>query len=225
MSEESLVVSTVSRALALGTPLLWGALGEIYAERAGVLNLGVEGMMSLGAFSAFAVTFMTGQPWLGLLAAAVVGSLAALCHAFVCITLRANQYISGLALTMTGLGVSGLLGRGWEGVPLATPLADVTVPGLAALPWLGPALFVGQSAMTYLGLLLAVVLWMGLYHSRWGMVLRAVGESPEAADAYGVRVALCRYTAVMFGGALAGVAGGFLSVAYRPAWTDRKSVV
>lgn len=104
MSEESLVVSTVSRALALGTPLLWGALGEIYAERAGVLNLGVEGMMSLGAFSAFAVTFMTGQPWLGLLAAAVVGSLAALCHAFVCITLRANQYISGLALTMTGLG-------------------------------------------------------------------------------------------------------------------------
>jgi general nucleoside transport system permease protein len=223
MTEESWVVSTASRALALGTPLLWGALGEIYAERAGVLNLGVEGMISLGALSAFAVAYTTGQPWLGLLAATAVGSLAALCHAFVCITLRANQYVSGLALTMTGLGLSGLLGRGWEGRPLHAPLADITVPGLSALPWLGPALFVGHSALTYMGLLLAIILWLGLYHSRWGMILRAVGEAPAAADAQGVRVVLSRYVAVIFGGALAGVAGGFLSVAYRPAWTEGMS--
>ncbi len=145
MHEASWPISTISRALAFGTPLLWSALGEIYAERSGVINLGVEGMMILGAFVAFAVAYTTGHPTLGLLAAAAVGGLAALLHAFVVITLRANQYVSGLALTMLGLGLAGLLGRGWEGVPLRTPLHDVSVPGLSRLPVLGAALFTQQS--------------------------------------------------------------------------------
>jgi ABC-type uncharacterized transport system permease subunit len=195
------VLSVLARGMAFGTPLLWGALGEIYAERAGVVNLGVEGMMVLGAFVAFATAQITGHPVLGLVAAAGAGGVAALLHGFVSVTLRANQYVSGLALTMLGLGLTGLLGRGWEGFPLEHPL-----PELSVLP--------------PLGVLAAVLLWALLYHTRWGIVLRTVGESPAAADAQGVPVEAVRYLAVVFGGVMAGIAGGFLSVAYRPAWTE-----
>ena len=198
---EEWVLSTFIRGLALGTPLLWAALGEIYAERSGVVNLGVEGMMILGAFSAFALAQTTANPLLGLLIAAGAGAAAALLHAFVTITLRANQYVSGLALTMLGLGLSALLGRRWEGLPLLDTLPEV-------------------SAFTYLSLLLAVLLWFVLYHTRWGIVIRSAGEAPAAVDTLGVNVALVRYLAVIFGGALAGVGGGFLSVAYRPSWTE-----
>jgi simple sugar transport system permease protein len=220
MPEESWFISLVSRALAFGTPLLWAALGEIYAERAGVINLGVEGMMILGALSAFAVAQITGVPLLGVGMAAVAAGLAALLHAFVCITLRANQYISGLALTMLGLGLAGLLGRGWEGRPLLTPLADVALPWLSTWPIIGPAVFAGHSLLTYGALLLAVVLWFVLRHTRWGLLIRSVGEAPAAADALGVSVPLVRYVSVVFGGVTAGIAGAFLSVAYLPAWTE-----
>lgn len=192
---------TLVRGLAFGTPLLLGTLGELLAERAGVVNLGVEGMMILGALFAFVAAQLTGQPLVGLLAAMGVGALAALIHAVVVVTLRANQYVSGLALTMLGLGLAGLLGRGWEGIPLDHPLPEISV-------------------LPPLGLVLAVVLWMGLYHTRWGIALRMTGESPAAADALGVNVSLVRYLAVVAGGALAGIAGGFLSVAYRPSWTE-----
>jgi len=195
------VVNTVIRAMALGSPLLWAALGEVYAERSGVVNLGVEGMMILGAFLAFAVAQTTGNPGLGLVAAAGIGGAAALIHAFMAVTLRANQYVSGLALTMLGLGLSALLGRRWEGLPLLNSLPEIS--------WL-----------TYAGVALAVGLWFVLYHTRWGVALRSAGEAPAAADALGVNVYLVRYLAVVFGGALAGVAGGFLSVAYRPSWTE-----
>jgi simple sugar transport system permease protein len=201
MGDGGWIATTVGRALALGTPILWGALGEIYAERAGVVNLGVEGMMILGAFFAFAAAQGTGNPALALVIAAGIGGLAALLHAFVSVTLRANQYVSGLALTMLGLGLAGLLGRGYEGTPLLNTLPEV-------------------STLTYLGLGLAGLMWFVLYHTRWGIVLRSVGEMPAAADALGVNVALVRYLAVVVGGLLAGVAGGFLSVAYRPAWTE-----
>jgi simple sugar transport system permease protein len=194
------MLGALIRGTAFGTPLLWGALGEIYAERAGVVNLGVEGMMILGAFAAFATTQFTGYPILGLVAAGAIGSAAALLHAVTSITLRANQYVSGLALTMFGLGLAGVLGRGWEGVPLEHSLSEF--------------------ALAPLGVALAVVLWAVLYHTRWGIILRTAGESPAAADAMGVNVSLVRYLAVIFGGLLAGVAGGFLSVAYRPSWTE-----
>ncbi|MGC9530559.1 MAG: ABC transporter permease [Candidatus Bipolaricaulaceae bacterium] len=220
MDWQEWLIGIVGRALAFGTPLLWGTLGEVYAERSGVVNLGVEGMMILGAFSAFAVAQSTGHPGLGVLVAAVVGGAAALIHAFLTVTLRANQYVSGLALTMFGLGLAGLLGRGWEGVPLQQPLPQVSVPVLADIPLLGPMLFRNHSILTYLGIALAAALWLVLYRTRWGVAIRSVGESPSSADALGVNVYLVRYACVMFGGVLAGVAGAFLSVDYRPAWTE-----
>jgi ABC-type uncharacterized transport system permease subunit len=219
MNEANWMLSTLSRAATFGTPLLWASLGEICAERSGVINLGIEGMMSLGAFAAFAVAYTTGMPLLGVFAAAMVGGIAALLHAGVTITLRANQYVSGLALTMLGLGLAGLLGRGWEGRPLRDALPDLTLPGLAHIPFLGPALFTHQSLLTYLGFLMAVLLWLVLAHTRWGIVIRSVGEAPAAADALGLPVFLTRYLCVVFGGMLAGVAGSFLSVSYLPAWT------
>ncbi len=219
MNEESWVLSTLSRAAAFGTPLLWASLGEICAERSGVINLGVEGMMILGAFAAFAVAYTTGSPVLGILVAAIVGGIAALLHATVTITLRANQYVSGLALTMFGLGLAGLLGRGWEGRPLFNPLPDMTLPGLSHLPILGPALFTNQSMLTYLGLFMAIVLWFVFAHTYWGIVIRSVGEAPAAVDTLGLPVTLIRYLCAVFGGMLAGVAGSFLSVSYLPAWT------
>lgn len=195
------IVTTITRAVAVSTPLLWAAVGEIYAERSGVVNLGVEGMMILGAFVAFAVAQTVGDPSLGLAAAAVVGGLAALLHAFMSVTLRANQYVSGLALAMFGLGLAGVLGRRWEGLPLLNTLPEISV-------------------LTYLGLLFVVALWFVLYHTRLGIIIRSTGESPAAADALGVNVYLVRYLSVVFGGLLAGVAGGYLSVAYRPSWTE-----
>lgn len=195
------ILTATVRALVVSTPLLWASLGEIYAERSGVINLGVEGMMILGALSGFVVAHVTGHPMAGLVAAAAAGGLAALLHAFVSVTLRANQYVSGLALTMLGLGLAGVLGRGWEGIPLLHTLPEI-------------------SGLTYLGLLLAVGLWLVLHHTRLGMVIRSSGESPASAEAMGVNVYLIRYLCVVFGGVLAGVAGGFLSVAYRPSWTE-----
>jgi simple sugar transport system permease protein len=217
---QSWVIGIVGRALAFGTPLLWATLGEVYAERSGVVNLGVEGMMILGAFSGFAAAHLTGHPGVGILVGAAVGGAAALLHAFLSVTLRANQYVSGLALTMFGLGLAGLLGRGWEGIALRRVLPEVTVPGLSAIPLLGPMLFQGQTVLTYAGLLLAALLWIVLWKTRWGVVVRSVGESPATADAMGIRVFRVRYLAVLFGGVLAGVAGAYLSVAYRPAWTE-----
>ncbi|MFH1610192.1 MAG: ABC transporter permease [Candidatus Bipolaricaulota bacterium] len=220
MDWQSWLIGIVGRALAFGTPLLWATLGEVYVERAGVVNLGVEGMMILGAFAGFAVAQTTGHPGVGILAAAVVGGIAALLHAFVTVTLRANQYVSGLALTLFGLGLAGLLGRGWEGVPLKQPLPTLNIPGLASIPVVGPMVFQGQNILTYVGLVLALILWVLLYRTRWGVAIRSVGESPATADALGINVFRVRYLTVMFGGVLAGIAGAYLSVAYRPAWTE-----
>jgi simple sugar transport system permease protein len=138
---------------------------------------------------------------LALLVAGAAGGLAALIHAFVAVTLRANQYVSGLALAMFGLGLTGVLGRGWEGIPLEHTLPEI-------------------SGLTVLGLVLAITLWVVLYHTRVGLNIRSAGESPAAVEAMGLDVAAIRYASVVFGGVLAGVAGGFLSVAYRPSWTE-----
>lgn len=195
------LLTTLVRAFAVGTPLLWAALGEIYAERSGVVNLGVEGMMILGAFFAFAVAHTTGEPVIGLLAAAAAGGMAASLHAFVAVTLRGNQYVSGLALAMLGLGLAGVLGRGWEGIPLENALPEI-------------------SPLNVMGLLLAAMLWFLLYHTRVGLIIRSTGEFPAAVNTVGTSVTLVRYACVILGGLLAGVAGGFLSVAYRPSWTE-----
>ncbi|MEX2535274.1 MAG: ABC transporter permease [Trueperaceae bacterium] len=218
--EIELLTGTTARALAFSTPLIWAAMGEIYAERSGVVNLGVEGMMILGAVTGFIVAQSSGSPWLGLLAAATVGFSVGLFHAFAAVTLRANQYVSGLAITIFGLGLSGLLGRDWVGRPLSDSMEVLDVPLLSDIPLLGPALFSGQYLLAYLALLAAVVLWFVLHHTRQGLVLRTVGESPAAADTAGVSVTLTRYLAVGTGGLMAGIGGAYLSLAYRPSWGE-----
>lgn len=217
---EEWVVGTLSRTLAYGTPLLLATLGEIYSERSGVLNLGVEGMMILGAVSAFATAFITGNPWLGMLVAGIAGAIASLIHGFVSITLRANQVVSGLALTMLGLGLSGLFGKGFEGKPLDSTITNVTVPVLKDIPYLGKILFVNQSPIVYIAIILTPVLSFILFHTSLGITIRSVGENPSAADSAGINVWLVRYFCVATGGILAGFAGGYLSIAYRPAWTQ-----
>ena len=220
MGWETWIIATLSRSLVYGTPLLLGTLGEIYAERSGVLNLGVEGMMIMGAYSAFTTAYITGNPWLGILMGAVVGGAFSLIHAFTSVTLKANQVISGLSLTMLGLGLSGVLGRGWEGKPLPVSLPKVTISSLSRIPFLGPIFFEGQNLIVYLTILLVPLLWYVLYRTRIGITIRSVGESPGTADSLGINVDRVRYTCVFLGGVLAGVAGGYLSVAYRPAWTE-----
>ena len=215
-----LIAGTIARALIFSTPLLWAALGEIYAERSGLVNLGVEGMMILSAVIGFIVGQSSGSPWLGLIVAALVGMLVACFHAFVSITLRANQYVSGLAITIFGLGLSGLLGRSYVGVELKNPIGFFSIPILQDVPFFGKAFFTDQYLLTYLGLLVAVLLWFILYYTRLGLTLRTVGESPVAADVAGINVSKVRYLSVMFGGLMAGIAGGFLSLSYYASWIE-----
>ena len=213
------ILSALRAAIPAGTPLLFGTLGEVYAERSGVLNLGVEGMMIMGAVAGFAVAQTTGSVWLGILAAAVVGGLMALIHAFTSVSLRVNQVVSGLALTMVGLGVSGLIGKPFVGQPLAVRLQPINIPVLSDLPILGILLF-RFDLMVYLGIALVPLLSFVLYKTRLGVTLRSVGENPAAADAMGVNVGLVRYAAVIFGGVMAGIGGAYLSMAYAPAWIE-----
>jgi simple sugar transport system permease protein len=213
------IVSVVSLAIPAGTALLYGTLGEIYAERSGVLNLGVEGMMIMGSVTGFSVTMVTDNAFLGVVAAALAGGLMALIHAFAAITLRVNQVVSGLAITMLGLGISGMLGKRFIGLPLDGRLTQLNIPVLSDLPILGPMLF-QFNVLVYLSIALAFVLWFVLQKTHWGITLRSVGENPAAADAMGVNVIRVRYLAVVFGGLMAGLGGSFLSVAYSPAWIE-----
>jgi simple sugar transport system permease protein len=214
------VIETLRRALAYGTPLLLGTLGEIYTERSGILNLGVEGMMVLGAFVGFVTAFVTKNPWLGFIMGGLVGGAAALMHAFLSITLRVIQVVSGLALTLFGLGLTGVLGRGWEGNPLKVSLASFSVPYLKEIPILGPIIFTEQNVLVYIGIGLALVLWFVLFRTSWGITIRSVGENPATADALGIDVSLVRYLCVVLGGLLAGAGGAYLSIIYRPSWTQ-----
>ena len=213
------ILDALRAAIPAGTPLLLGTLGEIYAERSGVLNLGVEGMMIMGAVTGFGVTFTTGNVWLGLAMAALVGGLLALIHAFLSITLRANQVVSGLALTMFGLGMSGMIGKRFVGTPLPCRLRAAPIPLLQDIPLLGPVLF-QHDPLVYLSLALVPLLWFVLFKTRIGISIRSVGESPATADALGVNVFLVRYACVFFGGLLAGLGGAYLSVVYAPAWIE-----
>lgn len=218
--ELELLTTTVARALAFGTPLLLAALGEIVANRSGVVNLGMEGMMMLGAVAGFIAAQASGQLLLGVVAAIAVGMLVAALHAFLSVTLGSNQYVSGLAITLGGVGLANLLGRDWVGRPLGTPMGFVTVPVLSDIPIIGPALFVDQYPLTYAALMLAPLIWLFLFRTRPGLTVRTVGESPAAADTAGISVRLVRFLAVVFGGALAGLAGSYFSLAYRPSWGE-----
>ena len=203
------------------TPLLIAALGELVTERAGVLNLGVEGMMVMGAVSGFAAAQLTGSPWLGVIAAIIVGALFSLLFAFLALTLVTNQVATGLALTLLGLGLSGMIGESFVG-QAGIKLPSLHVPGLSELPLVGK-LFFGGDPIFYLSIILtAGVIWF-LFKTRAGLTLRSVGDSHTSAHALGIRVIAIRYLAVMFGGACAGLAGAHLSLVYTPQWVENMS--
>lgn len=200
------------------TPLLFAALGELVAERAGVLNLGVEGMMVVGAVTGFIVTAESGSHFAGIAVAAFAGMLMGLLFGLMTQILLANQVATGLALTIFGLGLSALMGQGYSGLSVP-PLEAIRLPVLSELPILGPLLF-HHEPMFYLSILLtALVAWF-LYATRAGMILRAVGENHHAAHAIGFPVVRVRLAAVAFGGAMAGLGGAYLSVARTPLWSE-----
>jgi simple sugar transport system permease protein len=208
----------VALTLAAGTPLVFAALGELVTEKSGVLNLGVEGMMLVGAVAAFAVAATTQSPWLGVVAGLLAGSAVSAIFAVLALTLMSNQVATGLALSLFGVGLSAFVGLEYvsiviEGIP------PLSLRGLSDLPVIGPLLF-AHSPLVYLSLVLfAVVQWF-LYRTRAGLVVRAVGESPQSAHAIGYPVVAIRYAAVLFGGACSGLAGAYLAVAYTPLWVE-----
>jgi len=200
------------------TPILLAAIGELVVEKAGVLNLGVEGMMITGAVAGFAVAVVTRDPYLGMAGAAVGGAAIALIFALLTQVMMANQVASGLALTLFGLGFSALLGQGFVGVsPPRTPKLDLGF--LSDLPVIGPILF-RHDPMVYVSLLLVALVWYFLNHTRGGRILRAVGESHDAAHALGYNVRRVRILAIAFGGACAGIGGAYLSLIRVPQWTE-----
>ena len=210
----ALLVSVITAA----TPLLLAAIGELVVERAGVLNLGLEGMMLAGAVAAFAAAYGSGSPWVGLLAAVAAGVAMALLFGVVTLTLQANQTATGLALTIFGRGASALVGVGFVGITAPT-LPRLAVPGLSDLPVVGPVVF-GHDALVYAALAtMGLVAW-AIRSTHAGLVLRAVGDSHDAAHALGYPVVAIRYAAVAFGGALAGLAGAYMSLAYTPMWAQ-----
>ncbi|MFL7838015.1 MAG: ABC transporter permease [Candidatus Promineifilaceae bacterium] len=203
--------------LATGTVLLFATIGEIFAERSGILNLGVEGMMLLGAMAGFATSLAVGNPWIGLAAAMIAGGILSLAHGFVTINLQADQVVSGLALTFLGTGLALVLGEGLTGKnPPLIPSFDI--PGLASIPFIGPVFFQDHSLLVYIGLIFTPLAWYYIYKTRPGMHLRAVGEKPEAADTLGVSVYGLRYFYVFVGGCLAGLAGAAISLSISPGW-------
>src|SRR5689334_13977636 len=204
--------------VATGTVLLFATLGEIFSERAGVLNLGVEGMMLIGAMSAFSVASATGNPWLGILAAMIFAGLISQIHAFIVITLQADQVVSGLALTFVGTGISLVLGEGLSKAGTVSLMPSFSIPLLSQLPILGPIFFAEQSILVYIGYLLVPLAWYYINRTRPGLHLRAVGEYPAAADALGINVFRMRYLYVFVGGVLAGLGGATISLAVSPGW-------
>lgn len=200
------------------TAMLLAAVGELVVERAGVLNLGVEGMMVVGAVSAFAAAQTTGSPYLGIVAAAAAGAAMALIFAFLAVWFATNQVATGLALTLFGLGVAGLVGESFIGLP-GVILEPLPVPGLSEIPVVGRVLF-AQDILFYLSIVLTVGTAVFLFRSRAGLRLRSVGDAPAAAQALGIGVLRIRTLAVLFGGACAGLGGAQLTLVYTPQWIE-----
>ena len=217
--EQTALISLFAAAITAGTPLLLAAQGELLTERAGILNLGVEGMMLVGAVAGFIVVQLTGSPWIGLGAAMIAGGILALIHGYLSIQLKANQVVSGLALTIFGAGLSGFLGKSYIEVPAVAKFSPVALGFLSEIPFLGPILF-KQDPLVYIAFLLCPVLWFLIYRTRPGLVLRVLGENPATADALGVKVESLRYLYTILGGMLAGAGGAYLSLAFSPSWLE-----
>lgn len=209
-----LIEAIILAVLAASTPLLIAATGELVTERSGVLNLGVEGMMIVGAACGFAGAWLTGSTFIGALFGIVAGTMMALIFALMALGLAVNQVAAGLALTILGVGLSGLIGAGFVGERI-TPAGHLSIPGLTDIPLVGRVLF-GEDAFVYFSIALVVGVWWFLYRTRAGLILRACGDNHVSAHALGYPVLRIRTFAVMFGGACAGLAGAYLPLAYTP---------
>jgi simple sugar transport system permease protein len=218
MMTTELLIAFLASTAGAATPLVVASMGELVTERSGVLNLGMEGMMLVGAVVGFGVTLGTGQMWLGLLAAVAAGMLMSLIFGFLVLTLQTNQVATGLALTLFGIGVSAFIGRGFVGQTVER-MPNLRFPLLSELPFIGPLLF-RFDAMVYASVALVLTIGWLLARTRLGLVIRAVGESPHSAHAIGFPVIGLRYGTVLFGGALAGLGGAYLSLALTPMWVE-----
>ncbi|MDR3231649.1 MAG: ABC transporter permease [Synergistaceae bacterium] len=212
------LVSILAAAVRSGTPILYATLGEILTEKCGVMNLGLEGIMLMGAFSGFFVSLSTGNPWLGLAAAFGVGMCLGLIHAFISVSLGGNQVVCGLAMTMFGGGASALMGRGCIGMTIRG-IDGFSIPWFSELPLVGRVFF-SQDVMVYASYALVVVLYCFFTATRPGMNLRAVGENPKAADAMGLPVARIRYLYTVLGAGLVALGGAYISVIYNRFWAE-----
>ena len=209
-----------SSAVIAAIPLMYAGAGELVAEKSGVLNLGVEGMMLMGAVTGYAVTAITGSPWLGIVASVFAGLAMALLFGFLTITMLANQVATGLSLTIFGIGFSAYVGKPYTSAAVRASIDVMPLPGLANIPVLGPAIF-SLTPLGYLAFIMFAVIGWFLYKTRAGLVLRSVAESPAVAHAVGFPVVGVRYGATLFGGAMAGIAGGYYSIVYLHVWQEQ----
>jgi ABC-type uncharacterized transport system permease subunit len=214
-----LLIAICLAAIASGTSILLPALGESLTERSGVQNLGVEGMMLMGALFGYIVDIVTGNIVLAFAAAMLAAMSLALVHAFLSVTLRANQIVSGLAVTLFGSGLTAFIGKPFVGAQAPVVLSRVPIPGLSQIPVVGQ-IFFNQDPVVYVSFILVPIVWYFIYRTRPGLNLRAIGENPATADAMGVGVASRRYVYTLIGGALAGMGGAYLSLGYTPTWVE-----
>lgn len=210
-----ILTSILSGSVILSTPILFSSLGEIYDERAGVLNLGIEAIMSLTAFVALWISYSTGSYWMGTLAAILVGGLVALIHSFACVTIGINQLISGLLIITLADGIANFSYRSLSAsvVPIIAPLKPINIPGLSQIPVLGSILF-QHNIFVYLAFLFAIIFGFILYKTTWGLKIRGAGENPQACDAAGINVNRMRYLCVILSGVMAGFGGASLTLGY-----------
>ncbi|PIE68975.1 MAG: ABC transporter permease [Deltaproteobacteria bacterium] len=201
-----------------GTPILYATLGEIITEKSGVLNLGVEGMMLCGALGAFLAAMFTGSPWLGFLVGGICGAMMGGLHGVVCLPFQGNQVVSGLALTILGTGLANYWGTPFVG-ETAPGFAPFSLPLLGSLPVIGPIAF-QHDALIYTSYFLPLVVWFVFQHTSFGLALRSVGESPDAALAAGINIKACRWAGILIGGFFIGLGGAYLSLAYTHLWTN-----
>lgn len=218
MTEASLI-GLLEATVSFGALLYLAALGEMITEKAGILNLGVEGMMAIGAVTGFVVALQTGNPWVALVAAIAAGALIGLLHGLFTVVLGAEQVVSGLSLTILGIGLAAYIGTGSVGQPAGAELVPVDWGPLSDIPWAGPVLF-QQSPLVYMAVLAGLAAWFVLGRTRLGLAVRAAGESAPTADAAGHSVAGLRLGAVATGGALAGASGAYLTLSITPQWAE-----
>ncbi|SDL12165.1 simple sugar transport system permease protein [Maridesulfovibrio ferrireducens] len=215
---ESFIVPLLAATVQSGTPILYATLGEILTEKGGVLNLGVEGMMSMAAFVAFFVSYTTGNPWLGFVCGGLAGSMMAMLHGFVCITCLGNQVVSGLALTILGVGLCHFLGTPYIGMS-AAGFHKFSIPFISSIPYIGK-IFFRQDTLVYVSYFIPLLLMLFINRTSMGLAITAVGEKPAAAAAAGLKAVRLRWMALLGGGFLIGLGGAYLSLAYTHLWAN-----